>query len=1495
MKALKKLFNTKTKIFVGIAIFALLLTWIFLFIFATDTAVNLIGPVLWSVLVIAICFLAIHFGMKAWRKRKRSEFDEKVAAKEGIEDRRREWAQWTDELDKQGIDRYELPFYLLVGEPQSGKSVLLHNSDLHFPFGQNRLSGVGGTRGCDWWFTEEAVVLDLAGRLFTHEGGAADRVEFESFLEMLSEFRPLCPANGVILVIPCDGLLTDDADECALKATKIQNALLTLTTKLEAQLPVYVVLTKGDQIFGFAESVHRLDVERRHEMFGWSRPAENIDSPFDIKEVLDGFGEMVTRARLLRSHMGAGARLPEALPEMDRMIAFPHELEGMGEHLEIYLKRIFTASNITDRVFFRGLYLTSGLQAGVPIAKVCSDLFGTTGEADSRSLEALFSKPRAYFIKDLIRTRVFGERGLVRPTQGRVQQTRRAGLIGYGISGAIVLASFIFAAVVLSSEVEGDRSNSYERALRAAEECIENPPEEATDIMNPLQLLKFASIDDVEQSAKAFKDPREDFKELYCELFDASLMPRLKLEALGRLERKFERQFKSFQDLRTSCNALAKLSGVMDLNDKGTREAIVQLLYDMTAGTPSRSNEAALNLEEALRLRMDWSSDEAGLRRELTVNDRKKLKNLAGRALGALEHSLEPGHPSQPVGEFGYMLAWYGAEEARKALKSSEIAGMSNVLQQCELFSNSLRKLEELEPKLPSSSGGGTNTIKLQSVVLKGYEMMDMHTQFQKLERGINNDSEETEDWYDMVRVMQFTFKKFEGHYDDGIGLSDAGLQFGATDLGQTVFVKSAEKVKQAQGEIDIGILEEDYAPLLEYKGDNGSLIPISHNRLPLDLEGGGLKGLSAKIEDIDQRHLVGATGAGKKVFGGQISQVAELFKKQINSPQAAVRAVTGQEVVEPGLCVPLVRELNSLHAILGTLPGSQLAAEALAADAARSWQIEIEKILEDHLRESNRDLKWLRPNESVRGFVDETWETLGALGGAAALKPRERNELTAVAVRIQATAFFDRADDLLDSWVERPEGLEGTEQICKDLDSLAGRVRSLSVGANLDGPDLNDWAGRLDTMLTGRLNGLEKQLTDIWHPPINRQTFRSALAQASSCLDTLDDKIAQSQDLVVIDRVAANLAPTSDVGSWLELPQTKAIVSHLAQWKIPAKASHVRGSPEFGRLSNELDNINRLPASSMEGAALAQTLFEYFPPTVGELPPAENAAIRMVRYVRSELTAVLVTQVRTDYLEELTEKLRSRVYEELYAVLFWRPGAESEEDFFTGKEERQLDELLERNRGGFDKLRKDYHLITKSGDPKLENLIFPPLAVGDPAPEEEGGNLHGFLLDLREFLLEAEDKRPRRATVSFYLTPSQESHGTIWHLKGDEATDRSVFWYPTGKVNGDLQRGFMSEELEELEVKEWSLDSNKNGGRRLVFLWSDQLTEPEARSNPDTFSFEAPSALAPLLLAWSGEPSSDDSTRFEFQVDLKGTELQAPFEISFDKPLPPRPPGLGN
>ncbi|MCA8977510.1 MAG: hypothetical protein KDC98_22495, partial [Planctomycetes bacterium] len=518
MKALKK----KTKIILIVVAIAVVVLLVLLMLYVRE----LIAPVLWTLLILGLGFLGVELWSRRKKKVRQKDFDEKVSAKEGIEDRKREWAGWIEELDRQGIDRYELPFYLIVGEPQSGKSVLLQNSDLYFPFGQERLSGVGGTRGCDWWFTDEAVLLDIAGRLFTHEGGVADKLEWEAFLDQLNSFRPLCPANGVLLIIPCDALLEDSPEVCADKANKIQSALLTLTQKLQAKLPVYLVLTKGDRVFGFAESVHRLDGDQRHQMFGWSREPERSERPFALDEAKEGFARLVDRARLLRERMIASARLPEALPEIDRLYAFPDELAGMYPALEIYLKRIFTESSLVDRAAVRGIYLCSGLQTGAPVAKVCAELLGDDRESDARALESLFSHQRAYFIKDLMRNRVFIERGLVRPTEGRVLAARRNAMFGYGAAALLAAVAVVGSAVHLLQDRSSDIESAFQSALVAGQSA-----KDLHDVRG--LLLNLHTIDRAIKTPlglmdETFGSTRDNFKGLFTKLCDKALTRELR-------------------------------------------------------------------------------------------------------------------------------------------------------------------------------------------------------------------------------------------------------------------------------------------------------------------------------------------------------------------------------------------------------------------------------------------------------------------------------------------------------------------------------------------------------------------------------------------------------------------------------------------------------------------------------------------------------------------------------------------------------------------------------------------------------------------------------------------------------------------------------------------------------------------------------------------------------------------------------------------------------
>ena len=120
----------------------------------------------------------------------------------------------------------QLPWYMFIGAPGSGKTTALLNSGLRFPLGDPRgeraLQGVGGTRNCDWWFTDEAVLLDTAGRYTTQESDReADAAAWLGFLDLLKRFRPRQPLNGVIVTLSVADLVhwTDDGDGSATPRT----------------------------------------------------------------------------------------------------------------------------------------------------------------------------------------------------------------------------------------------------------------------------------------------------------------------------------------------------------------------------------------------------------------------------------------------------------------------------------------------------------------------------------------------------------------------------------------------------------------------------------------------------------------------------------------------------------------------------------------------------------------------------------------------------------------------------------------------------------------------------------------------------------------------------------------------------------------------------------------------------------------------------------------------------------------------------------------------------------------------------------------------------------------------------------------------------------------------------------------------------------------------------------------------------------------------------
>ncbi|MEJ8824765.1 type VI secretion system membrane subunit TssM [Variovorax humicola] len=311
---------------------------------------------------------------------------------------------------------YDLPWYVFIGAPGAGKTTALVNSGLSFPladkFGPGAIRGVGGTRNCDWWFTDEAVLIDTAGRYTTHDSHQSeDKSAWEGFLGLLKKSRPRRPLNGVFLTVSVQDLLSQNTEARTTLAASIRARLLELDGKLTTRLPVYVLVTKSDLLYGFSEYFADLGKEQRAQVFGFTlSPDEGVQ----LAE--QGVGAAFQREfGLLHDRINNGLvdRMQQETDGTKRaaIFGFPAQFASVGPLLQDLLDQVFTGSRFAQPPWVRGVYFTSGTQEGSPIDRVMGSLARSFG-LERAMLPPQKSSGRSYFLTALLKEVVFPEQRL---------------------------------------------------------------------------------------------------------------------------------------------------------------------------------------------------------------------------------------------------------------------------------------------------------------------------------------------------------------------------------------------------------------------------------------------------------------------------------------------------------------------------------------------------------------------------------------------------------------------------------------------------------------------------------------------------------------------------------------------------------------------------------------------------------------------------------------------------------------------------------------------------------------------------------------------------------------------------------------------------------------------------------------------------------------------------------------------------------------------------
>lgn len=322
---------------------------------------------------------------------------------------------------------YELPWYMVIGNPAAGKSSAVLHSGLKFPFMEktNQLSvrGVGGTRNCDWFFSTEGILLDTAGRYSAYED---DRAEWLAFLNLLKKNRPKAPINGIIIAVSIAELTKNDPNYALDLAKNLRSRVQDLTEQLEVYAPVYVVFTKMDLISGFRDFFHDYEQDDREQVWGATIPYPEDPDNVNITDVFEEhFGTLINGLKDLSTTKLSLRHQRTVSPSL---MTFPMEFQSLRPMIRTLMHALFEDNPFQFKPILRGFYFTSALQEGQVSSQMTLqmvqnyDLRPPTVPINTQQETA--DKP--YFLKDLFSKVILKDKHLVKQHKNRNKRSHRA-------------------------------------------------------------------------------------------------------------------------------------------------------------------------------------------------------------------------------------------------------------------------------------------------------------------------------------------------------------------------------------------------------------------------------------------------------------------------------------------------------------------------------------------------------------------------------------------------------------------------------------------------------------------------------------------------------------------------------------------------------------------------------------------------------------------------------------------------------------------------------------------------------------------------------------------------------------------------------------------------------------------------------------------------------------------------------------------------------------
>lgn len=327
---------------------------------------------------------------------------------------------------------YALPWYLVLGLENAGKTSLINRSGQSFVFSSvMRASGKKSENPYtfDWWIGDESVLIDPDGELLTQgkrsedNDGVTERRLWLHFINWLEKTRSRRPLNGIVLALDISHLATATASERKVYASLLRARLRELMETLSTRLPVYIALTKLDLLYGFGPFFQRYTKAQREDVLGFTFSLDSVDNlDHWLNEFSAAYSLFIERLNTLLPY---AVSEPMSLEDRNAVYSFTRQIAGLKDILQQFFMDTLASDQFSTSALVRGSYFTSVYQQGVPTNAFDDAASRRYGLQHAVNKAQHAKNSTVYFTQRLFSNIIYPEAGLASDNFRIARQKRR--------------------------------------------------------------------------------------------------------------------------------------------------------------------------------------------------------------------------------------------------------------------------------------------------------------------------------------------------------------------------------------------------------------------------------------------------------------------------------------------------------------------------------------------------------------------------------------------------------------------------------------------------------------------------------------------------------------------------------------------------------------------------------------------------------------------------------------------------------------------------------------------------------------------------------------------------------------------------------------------------------------------------------------------------------------------------------------------------------------